>query len=121
MGYRIDFGIEQGTQGPILRAKIRGRSSRDAARIGRDIAAQAKREAATQLLLDVRELADRLGALGTLVLAACNRRRAAVIDSGDHELYHPFSEFAAKRRGSEVRYFADAAAAIEWLGAARSH
>ena len=87
MGYRIDFGIEQGAGGRTLQARIQGRSSRHAERIGRDIAEQAKRESARQLLIDVRGLADRLGALGTLVLAACHHRRVAVIDSDDNELY----------------------------------
>jgi hypothetical protein len=39
----------------------------------------------------------------------------AVIDSGDNELYHAFSEFEAQRRGFEVRYFFDVASALEWL------
>ncbi len=120
MGYRIDFGIEQGAGGRTLQARIHGRSSRHAERIGRDIAEQAKRESARQLLIDVRGLADRLGALGTLVLAACDQRRVAVIDSGDNELYHPFSEFEAQRRGFVVRYFLDAATALEWLHAGDS-
>lgn len=117
MGYRIDFGIEQGAGGRTLQARIHGRSARHAERIGRDIADQARRESAQQLLIDVRGLADRLGALGTLVLAACDQRRVAVIDSGDTELYHPFSEFEAQRRGYELRYFSNAASALEWLHA----
>jgi len=121
MGYRIDFGIEQGAGGRTLQARIQGRSSRHAERIGRDIAEQAKRESARQLLIDVRGLADRLGALGTLVLAACHHRRVAVIDSGDNELFHPFSELKAQQRGYEVRYFFDAATALEWLHAEDSH
>jgi len=115
MGYRIDFGIEQGAGGRTLQAIVQGRSARNAERIGRDIAEQAKREAAKQLLIDVRGLADALGALGTLVLAAAHRRRVAVIDWDDHELYHPFSELAARRRGYEVRYFFDVGTALEWL------
>lgn len=121
MGYRIDFDIEQGAGGRTLQARVQGRSSRHAERIGRDIADQAKRESAKQLLIDVRGLADRLGALGTLVLAACQHRRVAVIDSGDHEVYHPFSELEAQRRGYEVRYFRDAASALEWLHAGNPH
>jgi hypothetical protein len=121
MGYRIDFGIEQGAGGRTLQARIQGRSSRLAERIGRDIAEQAKRESARQVLIDVRGLVDRLGALGTLVLAAGSTRRVAVIDSGDHELFHPFSELKARARGYEVRYFFDPAAALEWLHAGDSH
>ena len=118
MGYRIDFGIEEGAGGcTTLQARIQGRSSRVAERIGRDIAEQAKRESARQLLIDVRGLVDRLGSLGTLVLAAGNSRRMAVIDSDENGGYHPFSEFAAQRRGFEVRYFLDAATALEWLRA----
>ena len=98
-----------------MQAVVRGRSARNAERIGRDIADQAMREAAKQLLIDVRGLADGLGALGTLVLAASHRRRAAVIDWGENGLYHPFSELAARRRGSEVRYFFDIGSALEWL------
>ncbi|HZE60705.1 MAG TPA: hypothetical protein VE085_09130 [Burkholderiales bacterium] len=121
MGYRIDFGIEQGTGGRTLQARIQGRSSRLAERIGRDIAEQAKRESARQLLIDVRGLVDRLGALGTLVLAASHQQRVAVIDSGDNELFHPFSESKAQQRGYEVRFFFDAATALEWLHAEDSH
>jgi len=119
VGYRIDFGIDQGAGGCILQAKVRGRSARHAERIGRDIADQADRAAAKQLLIDVRGVVDRLGALGSLVLAACRDRRVAVIDSDDNELYHPFSEFEARRHGFEVRYFSDAAAAMAWLGESR--
>src|SRR5437867_11703618 len=109
MGYRIDFGIDFGAAGRTLQARVRGRSSRQAERIGRDIAEEARREAAKQLLIDVRGLVDRLGALGSLVLTAFRGRRVAIIDSGDHELYHPFSECEARRRGYELRYFSDAA------------
>jgi hypothetical protein len=42
-----------------------------------------------------------------------------VIDSDDNELYHPFSEIGARRRGFEVRYFSDAAAAMAWLDESR--
>ena len=117
MGYRIDFGIDLGAGGRTLQAKVRGRSSVHAERIGRDIAAEARREEARQLLIDVRGLVDRLGALGTLVLAACRSRRVAVVDSDDNELYRPFSETEARRRGYEVRYFCDAESALAWLRA----
>jgi hypothetical protein len=119
VGYRIDFGIDLGAGGRTLQAKVRGRSARQAERIGRDIADQADREAAQQVLIDVRGLADRLGALGSLALAACRDRRVAIIDSHDNQLYHPFSEFEARLRGFEVRYFSDAAAAMAWLDESR--
>src|SRR5882672_5185158 len=111
MGYRIDFAVG----GRTLQARVRGRSSSQGARIGRDIADEAGRAAAKQLLIDVRGLVDRLGELGTLALAACRGRRVAVIDSGDNELYHPFSENEARQRGYELRYFYDVASAMAWL------
>jgi hypothetical protein len=111
MGYRIEFAVE----GPTLQARVRGRSAHLARAIGRDIAEQARHAAAKQLLIDVRGLVDRLGALGALVLPACARRRIAVVDSDDNDGYHPFSEFAARERGGEVRYFADAKTARAWL------
>lgn len=118
MGYRIDFGIDVDAGGRTLQARVQGRSSKLAARIGRDIAEEARRAQANQLLIDVRGLVDGLGVLGTLVLAACKkRRRAAVIDSAVNELYHPFSEMKARRRGHEVRYFFDVPTAREWLHA----
>jgi hypothetical protein len=114
MGYRIDFALE----GATLQARVRGRA-RLARAIGRDIAEQARHAAATQLLIDLRGLVDRLGELGALVLPACARRRIAVIDP-DNEGYHPFSEFSVRERGGEVRYFADARTALAWLATSRS-
>ena len=111
MGYRIDFALD----GPTLHARVRGRSAHLARAIGYDIAEQARHAAATQLLIDLRGLVDRLGGLGALLLPACARRRIAVIDSDDNDGYHPFSEFAARERGGELRYFADARAARAWL------
>jgi hypothetical protein len=111
MGYRIDFAVG----GNTLLARIRGGSSTQAARIARDIAEEARRSAAKQLLIDVRGLRDRLGSLGTLALAASREQRVAVVDSGENALFHPFSEFAARRRGHQLRYFSDAAAALAWL------
>lgn len=111
MGYRIEFALD----GPTLRARVRGRSAHLARAIGRDIAEQARRAAAKQLLIDVRGLVDRLGALGALVLPACAQRRIAVVDSEDNHFYHPFSESAARKQGGEVRYFASARAALHWL------
>jgi hypothetical protein len=73
--------------------------------------------AAKQRLIDVRNLVDRLDAFGTRALAACRNRRVAVIDSGEHSLDHSFSEYEARRRGYELRYFTDAASAMEWLHA----
>jgi hypothetical protein len=58
------------------------------------------------------KLVDRLGALGALV--AFRARRVAAIGC-DHQL--PFEEREARRRGYELRYFSDAAAAMAWLHA----
>jgi hypothetical protein len=116
MGYRIDFAVG----GRTMQVKVRGRSSSQAAMIGRAIADEARRAAAERLLIDVRGLVDRLGALHTLVLAAGRSRRVAVVDSDDNQLYHPFSEAEARRRGYELRYFYDAASAMAWLHAADS-
>lgn len=114
MGYRIEFAVD----GPTLQARVRGRA-RLARAIGRDIAEEARHAAATQLLIDLRGLVDRLGVLGALILPACARRRVAVVDCDDNGGYHPFSEFAARERGGEVRYFADARTARAWLATFR--
>ena len=113
MGYRIDFAVG----GRTVQAKVRGRSSSHAAMIGRTIAEEARRTAARQLLIDVRGLVDRLGALRTLVLAAGSNRRVAVVDTDENDLYHPFSETEARRRGYELRYFYDSLSAMTWLSA----
>jgi hypothetical protein len=113
MGYRIAYAIG----GRTMRAEVRGRSSH-AASIGREIAEEAGRASVEHLLIDVRGLVDRLGALGTLVATAAGKRRVAVVDSPDNELYHPFSEHAARRRGAELRYFYDTREALTWLTAA---
>ena len=99
-----------------MQATVRGRS-RQAEVIARDIADEARRTAVTQVLIDVRGLVDRLGALGALALAAGGERRVAVIDSRDNEPWHPFPEDEARRRGCSMRVFCDPAAALSWLGA----
>jgi hypothetical protein len=62
-------------------------------------------------------LADLLGSLGTLALAACKGRRIAVIDSSNDHPYRPFSEHEARRRGYELRHFPDMSSALTWLQA----
>lgn len=102
-----------------MRAKVRGRSRCNASAIGRDIAAEAERASIQHLLIDVRGLADRLGELGTLVLSACRNRRVAVVDD-EHTLFHPLSEWAARRWNAELRYFPEPGAALAWLENSRS-
>lgn len=113
MGYRIDFALRDGT----LRAVVSGRASLEhAASIGRDIAEQASRLAARQLLVDVRGLIDRVGTLGALfgrsAIADC---RVAVLDVHENDPYYAFPEDAARRRGRSLRYFYDPKSALRWL------
>ena len=63
----------------------------------------------------MRGLADRLGELGTLALAACRDRRVAVVDGDDNAVFHPLSEWAARSRNGELRYFSDPLSALAWL------
>jgi hypothetical protein len=118
MGYRIDFAV---VGGGTVRATVSGKSSlRYAAHIARDIAEQAASRAAKRLLIDVRALADRVGTLGTLLVAACapvRDCRVALLDSADHERYAVFSELAARRRGYDVRAFDNPSEALSWLAA----
>ena len=115
MGYRIHYAVG----GETLRATVLGKSSLShAARIARDIAEQAAQRAVKQLLIDVRGLVDRVGTLGTLVLATCrpvSDCRVALLDTRDNDRYHPIPEGAARSRGYAVRCFDDPAAALTWL------
>ncbi|HEY3073625.1 MAG TPA: hypothetical protein VGJ74_00485 [Burkholderiales bacterium] len=72
------------------------------------------RAAARQLLSDMRELVERLGPLGALVLAAYEHQRVAVV-AGDDPRSYAYSEFEARRRGFELRYFGDVSSALTWL------
>jgi len=112
MGYRIDFAVN----GRTLQATVCGRA-RQAEVIARDIADEARRASVKQLLIDVRGLVDRLGALGALVVTALGERRVAVVDSRENEPWHPFPEDEARRRGCQMRVFCDSASALAWLGA----
>ena len=96
-------------------ACVSGHTRARAAAIGREIRKEAKRAHVEQLVIDVRGLVDRLGSLGMLALAACRDHRVAVVDAYENELYHPFSEYAARRRNSQLRYFTDPRAALAWL------
>ena len=112
MGYRIEYAVRGGT----MQARVSGRSSlAHAARIARDIAEEAGRRAAKQLLIDVRGLVDRVGTLSTLLLGARGPDRVALVDTIDNDRWHILSEGLARSRGYSVRCFNDPASAIDWL------
>jgi hypothetical protein len=116
MGYRIDYALRDG----CLSAVVSGKSSLEHAQsIARDIAEQASRRAARQLLIDVRNLLGRVGTLGTLLdpQGAMEGCRVAVLDVSDNDPYYVFSENAARARGRALRYFYDSSAALRWLSA----
>ena len=97
-------------------ARVSGRSRTRAAAIGREIRKEAQGACVEQLVIDVRGLVDRLGSLGALALAAaCRDHRVAVVDGDENQLYHPFAEYVARRRKSQLRYFSDPRAALAWL------
>ena len=117
MGYRIDFAVRDDT----LRAIVSGTASSDytASWIAEDIAAQAKREARKQLLVDVRRLGNRIGSLGMILIPSGWRResdyRVAVIDVKENDPHYVFLELAARGKGYELRYFDNATDALTWL------
>jgi len=118
MGYRIDYMV----RGGVLRAVVSGKSA-FAARIARDIGAQARERSVAQLLIDVRRLEDRVGTLGTLLTssggpARGRDRRIAVLDVEENNRYYVFAEMVARSLGCTLRHFADAAAAVSWLRSA---
>jgi len=104
MGYRIHYSLRDRT----LSAVVSGKSTLAAAGcIARDIAAQASRDAADRVMIDLRWLEDRVGTLRALLnLPAL---RVAVLDASENDPYYVFSE----RR--EVKYFRSAGAALAWL------
>jgi hypothetical protein len=109
VGYRIDYLAREG----VLSAVVSGKS-KYAARIARDIAAQARERAAHQLLIDLRRLEDRVGNLGTLV-GTIGSRRIAVLDVMENDRYYVFAEMLARSLGCTLRHFADARSALRWL------
>jgi hypothetical protein len=113
MGYRIEYAQREGT----LKAVVSGRSSLEhAAGIAQDIAEQAARQAARHVLIDLRRLADRVGTLGRLVLAAAEADcRVAVLDVRENDPHYAFCEPVAFRRGAALRVFHDPLAAARWL------
>jgi hypothetical protein len=103
MGYRIHYSLQEGT----LSAVVSGKSTLAAAGcIARDIAAQAAREAARRVLIDLRWLEDRIGMRALTTLPGL---RVAVLDLGENDPHCVFSE----RR--ELKYFGDAGSALRWL------
>lgn len=112
MGYRIEYAVRGGT----MQARVSGRSTlAHATRIARDIAEEAGRRAAKQLLIDVRGLVDRVGTLATLALGTCGSARVALVDTSDNDRWHILSEGLARSRGYALRCFNDSASAIDWL------
>lgn len=103
MGYRIHYSLQDDT----LSAAVSGKSTLAAAGcIARDIAAQAAREAARQVLIDLRWLEDRAGMRALVSLPGL---RVAVLGAGENDPYYLFSE------RQELKYFADAGSALRWL------
>lgn len=106
MSYRIRYTNLEGA----LSAVVSGKSSLAAAGcIARDIAAQAAREAASRVLVDLRWLEDRVGTLRALLRLPA--LRVAVLDIGENDPYYMSSEC------EELRYFGSVGAAIRWLRA----
>jgi hypothetical protein len=105
MSYRIQYTRLDG----ILSAMVRGKSTQAAAGcIARDIAAQAARESAASVLIDLRWLEDRTGLHAHLSLP---RLRVAVLDAGEDAPYDVF------RERDELRCFGSFNAAVRWLRA----
>ena len=120
MGYRIHYAVSEG----MLRAAVSGTTlgrgaSSHADWIARDIAAQAGQEPVDRVLIDLRGLADRLGFLGSLSMARCERSvggyRVAVVDTIENDAYYALHEMAALARGCVLRCFTSAADAARWL------
>lgn len=117
MGCRIDYEVREG----LLQAQVSGRSTlADAAWVARNIAEQAGAWMLERVLIDVRDLADRVGTLSTLAMAdgsggRVRGYRVAVVDSSAHDPYYAFAESAARRRGCRLRRFSDRHAAADWL------
>lgn len=104
MSYRIQYAHQDGT----LSAVVSGKSTQAAAGcIARDIAAQAARESAGRVLVDLRWLEDKVGMRALLGLPGL---RVAVLDVAENDPC-VFSE------REELRYFDSLKAALRWLRA----
>ena len=118
MGCRIEYEMKE--EG-VLQAEVSGRSTlSDAAWIARNIAREAGKAMLKRVLIDVRNLADRVGTLATLAMADGNSGRVrgyrvAVVDDGEYDRYYVFAELEARQRGCSLRRFSDRAAAAAWL------
>ena len=107
MSYRIQYARLDG----ILSAMVCGKSTQAAAGcIARDIAAQAARESAGNVLIDLRWLEDRTGLHALLFLP---QLRVAVLDAGEDAPHDAF------RERDELRCFGSFNAAMRWLRAGR--
>src|ERR1700704_474737 len=105
MGYRIQYSRLDGT----LSAVVTGKSTLAAAGcIARDIAAQAARESAGNVLIDLRWLEDRVGMRALLSLPEL---RVAVLDLGQNDPHYVFSE------RNRLKYFHSLGTAMSWLRA----
>ena len=105
MSYRIQYAHLDG----VLSAMVSGKSTPAAAGcIARDIAAQAARESAGNVLVDLRWLEDRAGLRTFLTLP---QLRVAVLDVGQNDPRDVFREH------HELRYFHSFNAAMRWLRA----
>jgi hypothetical protein len=118
MSCRIEY--QAGEEGVLL-AAVSGRSTlADAAWIARNIAREAGKAMLKRVLIDVRNLADRVGTLATLAMADGNSGRVkgyrvAMVDNGEYDRYYVFAELEARQRGCRLRRFSDRAAAAAWL------
>jgi hypothetical protein len=118
MSCRIEY--QAGEEG-VLQAAVSGRSTlADAAWIARNIAREAGKSMLKRVLIDVRNLADRVGTLATLAMADGNSGRVkgyrvAMVDNGEYDRYYVFAELEARQRGCRLRRFSDRAAAAAWL------
>lgn len=115
MGYRIDYHAS----GAVLSAVVSGKS-KYAARIARDLGAQARERAAARLLIDLRRLEGRVGNLREVLTgrggpARAANRRIAVLDVMENDRYYVFAEALARALGCTLRHFADPVSAISWL------
>jgi hypothetical protein len=116
MSCRIEYDVKEAG---LLQAEVSGRSTlADAAWIARNIAEQAGRAMLKRVLIDVRNLADRVGTLATLGMAdghAGKGYRVAMVDSGENDRYYVFAENEARQHGCRLRRFSDRRAATDWL------
>jgi hypothetical protein len=83
--------------------------------LAREIGDQACRGSVEHVLIDLRELHDRFGRLGSLLAEKHLPQRVAVIDVWQNDRFTIFAEMAARRLGCDLRRFEDHHAALAWL------